>query len=313
MRQQQDEGAREARSLIPRIEALAALDPASLRIERLGGLTNQVFKVADSGHAYCLRIPGPGTEEYIDRANEAEAARQAAEAGVSPALVHVDPASGVLVTRYQDGALTMTPQAFRERAGAPARAARAFHALHTAGLRFPFRFELFAMIDEYLGVLAGKEVAFPTGYHDVLAAAGEVRSALQAHPLPLAACHCDPLCENFLDTGQRMWIVDWEYSGMNDPMWDLGDLSVEAGFDERQDDEMMTAYFGGEPPARDRARVIIYKAMCDLLWTLWGLIQHANGNPAEDFQAYARGRFERCKALMGAADFQRHLRAMRAG
>lgn len=313
MRQQQDEGAREARSLIPRIEALAALDPASLRIERLGGLTNQVFKVADSGHAYCLRIPGPGTEEYIDRANEAEAARQAAEAGVSPALVHVDPASGVLVTRYQDGALTMTPQAFRERAGAPARAARAFHALHTAGLRFPFRFELFAMIDEYLGVLAGKEVAFPTGYHDVLAAAGEVRSALQAHPLPLAACHCDPLCENFLDTGQRMWIVDWEYSGMNDPIWDLGDVSVEAEFDAEQDAEMMEAYCGGAPTPALMGRMVIYKAMCDLLWTLWGLIQHANDNPADDFWAYSIGRFERCKKLMNNPTFAGHVKAVREG
>ena len=72
-----------------------------------------------------------------------------------------------------------------------------------------------------------------------------MRAALDAHPAPLAPCHCDPLCENFLDTGERMWIVDWEYSGMNDPMWDLGDLSVEAELRRRQDEEMLRAYFGG--------------------------------------------------------------------
>jgi thiamine kinase-like enzyme len=104
-----------------------------------------------------------------------------------------------------------------------------------------------------------------------------------------------------------MWIVDWEYCGMNDPMWDLGDLSVEAGFSHEQDLEMLYAYFEGEPPAQDYARMVIYKAMCDLLWTLWGLIQHANQNPADDFNAYAVNRFERCKRLMRSSDFARHV------
>lgn len=274
--------------------------------ERLGGLTNRVYRVG----GYCLRLPGTGTEEYIDRQNEAVAAREAARAGVSPEVVHADPATGVMVTRFIPGTVTMTPENFRARAGAPARAARAFRRLHDSGAVFPFRFELFAMIDDYLGILATKDVTLPEGYHDVVGEAGAVRAALDARPLPLAPCHCDPLCENFLDTGEAMWIVDWEYSGMNDPMWDLGDLSVEAGFDAHQDEEMLRAYFGAEPAARDRGRMVIYKAMCDLLWTLWGLIQLANGNPADDFRAYADGRFARCRALMADPAFARHLAAV---
>ena len=73
------------------------------------------------------------------------------------------------------------------------------------------------MIDDYLKILATKDISLPDGYHDVVKEAESVRAALAAHPLPLVACHCDPLCENFLDTGKRMWLVDWEYSGMNDP------------------------------------------------------------------------------------------------
>ncbi|MEZ5777210.1 MAG: phosphotransferase family protein [Paracoccaceae bacterium] len=275
-------------------------------VERLGGLTNRVYRV----NGYCLRLPGAGTEEYIDRANEAVAAREAAKAGVSPELVHADAETGLMVTRFVEGTVTMSPVAFRARAGAPARAGRALANLHRSGAQFPFRFELFAMIDDYLGILSGKEVALPEGYHDVVAAAEGIREALAADPAPLAPCHCDPLCENFLDTGKRMWIVDWEYSGMNDPMWDMGDLSVEAGFDERQDAEMLRAYFGGPPSARDHGRMVIYKAMCDLLWTLWGLIQLANDNPAEDFRVYANGRFARCKALMATEAFSRHLRSL---
>ena len=278
-------------------------------LERLGGLTNLVFRAGD----LCLRIPGKGTEEYINRANEAVAAREAAKAGVSPQVLHADADTGVMVTRFIAGAQTMSPEKFRERAGSPARAGEAFRKLHASGAVFPFRFELFAMIDDYLKVLSTKDVTLPAGYHDVVREAGSVRSALAAHPLPLVACHCDPLCENFLDTGERMWIVDWEYSGMNDPLWDLGDLSVEGKFDADQDEELMRAYFGGEARPAERGRVVIYKAMCDLLWTLWGLIQLANENPVDDFRAYADSRFARCKALMETPEFSRHLAAVRTG
>ncbi|WP_192253447.1 phosphotransferase family protein [Mesorhizobium silamurunense] len=296
----------EARAALAAIPVLAGYEGP---LERLGGLTNRVYRAG----GLCLRIPGKGTEEYINRANEAVAAREAAKAGVSPDVLYVDPASGLMATRFITGAETMSPEKFKARQGSPARAGEAFRKLHLSGAVFPFRFELFAMIDDYLKVLSTKDVALPIGYHDVVREAAVVREALAAHPIHLAACHCDPLCENFLDTGERMWIVDWEYSGMNDPLWDLGDLSVEGKFDTGQDEELLRAYFGGEAKPAERGRVVIYKAMCDLLWTLWGLIQLANNNPVDDFRAYADGRFARCKALMETPEFSRHLGAVRAG
>ena len=288
--------------------AIPLLKGYSGPVERLGGLTNLVYRIGEN----CLRVPGKGTEEYIDRANEAVAAEEAARAGVSPQVLFADAGSGLMVTRYIDGTKTMNPEAFRSRSGAPARAGQAFRKLHTSDAMFPFRFDLFQMIDEYLGILSTKDVTLPEGYHDVVAEADTVRAALAAHPAELAPCHCDPLCENFLDTQLRMWIVDWEYSGMNDPMWDLGDLSVEGEFNAEQDDEMMTAYFDRNPTAPEHGRVVIYKAMCDLLWTLWGLIQLANNNPVDDFRAYADGRFARCKKLMADPAFADHVKAVRA-
>jgi thiamine kinase-like enzyme len=294
--------------LAPVLASIPALAGFAGVPERLGGLTNRVWRLGD----HVLRLPGAGTEAYIDRANEAAAAQAAARAGVSPPVVHVDPATGVMVTRFVPG-VTMSPEGFRARPGAPARAGQVLARLHGSGAVFPFRFELFQMIDRYLALLAPRDVALPPGYHDVVAEAAAVRAALSRAPLPLAPCHCDPLCENFLDDGTRMWVVDWEYSGMNDPMWDLGDLSVEAGMDAGQDEAMLTAYFGHEARAADRGRMVAYKAMCDLLWTLWGLIQLSDGNPADDFRAYADGRFARCRALMGQADFARHLAAIGGG
>jgi thiamine kinase-like enzyme len=296
----------EARAAIASIPVLRNYDGP---LQRLGGLTNRVYRLGD----HCLRVPGKGTEEYIDRVNEAVAAREAAAAGVGPEVLHADPATGLMVTRFIDDAVTMDPTLFRSRSGAPRRAAEAFSRLHRSGAAFPFRFELFSMIDGYLKVLSTKDVALPDGYHDVVREAGTVRAALDARPVELAPCHCDPLCENFLDTGKRMWIVDWEYSGMNDPMWDLGDLSVEAAFDEDQDEEMMRAYFGGAPSPVQRGRIVIYKAMCDLLWTLWGLLQLANANPADDFRAYADNRFARCRSLMTTRAFPIHVAAVARG
>ncbi|MFN7009540.1 MAG: phosphotransferase [Allorhizobium sp.] len=295
-----------AREALKTIPLLADYDGP---IERLGGLTNLVFRIG----GYCLRIPGKGTEEYIDRANEMVATLAVANVGVSPQIAYADPKTGVFVSRFIDGATTMTPERFRSRPGAAARAGLAFRKLHDCGVVFPARFELFAMIDSYLAILSTKDVALPPGYHDVLKAAEGVRAALSAHPLPNVACHCDPLCENFLDTGDRMWIVDWEYSGMNDPMWDLGDLSVEGGFGPDDEEAMIRAYFGGEPAPAHRGRIVIYKAMCDLLWTLWGLIQLANDNPADDFRAYADNRFARCRALMDTQAFAEAVETVAAG
>jgi thiamine kinase-like enzyme len=296
-----------------RIPLLEGIAPDTMTCARLGGLTHLVYRLEAGGERYVLRIPGEGTEDYIDRKVEAHNARVAAGAGVSAEVLFFDDSDGLMLARNLGGCVTMSPSSFKSRPGAPARAAAALKQLHACGRKFQFRFELFSMIDEYLGLLAELEAILPDGYRDVVAEANAVRQALDARPMALAPCHCDPLAENFLDDGERMWIVDWEYSGMNDPLWDLGDVSVEAGFDADQDREMMEAYCGGAPGAALTGRMVIYKAMCDLLWTLWGLIQHANKNPVDDFWAYATGRFERCKTLMGSADFGRHLDAIQRG
>jgi thiamine kinase-like enzyme len=281
-------------------------------VERLGGLTNLVYRVGLDGEDYVLRIPGEGTSDYIDRTVEGHNAKVAAAAGVSAEVLFFDDSDGLMLARFIAGE-TMSPERFAGSPGAAARAAKAFKAMHGCGTAFEFRFELFSMIDDYLKILGDLKATLPEGYHQVVEEAAAVRRALDAHPAALAPCHCDPLCENFIDDGERMWIVDWEYSGMNDPLWDLGDLSVEAGFTEAQDREMMAAYCRRAPSDAEFGRMVIYKAMCDLLWTLWGLIQHANDNPVEDFWAYAVNRFERCKALMATPAFADHLKAVERG
>lgn len=296
-----------ARAALARISVLGNKICA---ITRLGGLTNQVFRVETEKGLYCLRLPGAGTSEYINRADEEANARAAAQAGVAPEILYFGD-DGVMVTNYLAATETMTPAAFRTTPGAVERAGRLLRTLHDRAAPFASTFDLFAMIDGYLRHLDELGLTtLPDGYKAALRDAERVREALSANPLPQASCHCDPLCENFLNASDRMWIVDWEYAGLNDPMWDIGDLSVEGGFDEEMDRRLLDAYLDGASDPSAAARMSIYKAMCDLLWTLWGLIQHANKNPADDFWSYSVARFERCRALMSKPAFAEALRTV---
>jgi thiamine kinase-like enzyme len=306
------EDMQEVRDSLRRIPRFAGAALGGIDIERLAGLTNRNYKVAGGGERFVLRIPGEGTSEYINRRQEAVAARVAAEAGVNAEVLFFDDDDGLMLTRFVDGAVTMNGERFKD-LGAVARAATAFRRMHECGKSFTTEFNLFQKMDEYLDYLRKKDARIPDGYAEVQREAEAVRAALNARPAALKPCHCDPLAENFLDTGARIFIIDWEYAGNNDPMWDLGDVSVEAGFGPEQDAALVEAYFGGRPPPAQVGRMVMYKAMCDLLWTLWGVIQVVNENPVDDFWAYAVNRFERCKALMDSAEFGRHLDAVRRG
>jgi len=138
-------------------------DLASLDIARLGGLTNLVYRVEDGKDVFCLRVPGRGTEDYIDRKVEAHNAAVAAAAGVSPEVLFSDPQSGLMLSRFLAGCDTMTPETFCTTTGAAGRAGAAFRRLHAHPEPFAFRFELFAMIDEYLGVLGPLGAELPDG------------------------------------------------------------------------------------------------------------------------------------------------------
>ena len=298
----------EVKTYIDRIPLFSGARETDLDIERLGGLTNLVFRIKFTGKNYLLRIPGKGTEEYIDRAIEEHDAKVAAESGVSPDVLFYDAADGLMLAEYIDG-VTMNAERFKDLA-IVGRSAKAFRKIHDFPKRFKKRFDVFEQIDDYLGLVKKLNARVPEGYDQVNKQAEAIRAALGKKPANLVACHCDPLAENFIDTGDVTYIVDWEYAGNNDPMWDLGDLSVEADFGPEQDKVLLASYFDGNPPEDQKGRMVIYKSLCDLLWTLWGVVQHANKNPVDDFWAYSVNRFERCKALMARPEFKSSLAAI---
>lgn len=297
---------------LSKIESFSDLKPEEVSIERLGGLTNRNYKLDTPKGLFVLRLAGEGTSDYIDRSAEFHNASIAARAGVNAEIVYFNVDDGTMICRYIENAVTMDQEKFRD-LEAIRRTGRAFRQLHDCGEKFKGDFELFQQIDQYIRVVKGLGAALPDGYEAVQQDAEKVRTAISLHQLPSGPCHCDPMVENCIDNGEQIFVIDFEYAGNNDPMWDLGDLSVEGAFSDEQDNVFLTAYFGHEPSNFDVGRMVMYKAMCDLLWTLWGVVQHANDNSADDFWAYAVERLERCKTLMATEEFPKHLLAVNHG
>ena len=263
------------------------------------GLTNQNFRVEVDGTPYFVRLPGASTDLLaVDRANELHNTRAAAAAGAGPKVIDHDPASGALVLEWIDGR-TMSNASFAE-PDAPARIAEALKRLHGA-TRFRDDFDMFRLTEFYLGVVDQRSIRIPDGYRDDLPKVTLIEAALVAHPLSTVPCHNDLLAENYLDDGRRLWIVDYEYSGNNDPTFELGNTAQELGFDAARQEELCAAYFGEATPAL-LARMRLQMIMSDVGWTLWAAIQAAISSIDYDFWGWAEERWGRASTAVQRDD-----------
>ena len=264
------------------------------------GLTNQNFRVEVDGAPFFVRLPGQSTDLLaVDRGNELHNTRGAAAAGAGPKVVDHDPASGALVLEWIE-ARTMSNEAFTE-AGTPARIAAALRQLH-AGPRFRDDFNMFRLSEYYLRICDERSIRIPDGYRVALPKVGLVEAALAAHPLASVPCHNDLLAENYLDDGTKLWIVDYEYSGNNDPTFELGNTAQELGFDAARQEELCAAYFGEATPAL-LARMRLQMIMSDVGWTLWAAIQAAISSIDFDFWGWAEERWARASTAFARDDF----------
>jgi thiamine kinase-like enzyme len=268
------------------------------------GLTNTNFRVDVDGRPYFVRIPGPGTDLLaIDRDNEALNTRAAAIAGAGPAVIESLADPPALVLAWLPGR-TMSIAAFRD-PGMPERLAEVLRRLH-AGPRFRDDFDMVRLAARYLAVVDERRIAIPAGYREALPNVDRIGRALAVHPPATVPCHNDLLAENYLDDGERLWIVDYEYSGNNDPTFELGNTAQELAFDDDRQEALAAAYFGSID-AGLLARMRLQMIMSDVGWTLWAAIQ-ARISPIDfDFWGWARERWDRADAKLRGRDFERWL------
>ena len=276
--------------------------------EIVGGLTNRNFRVDVDGRPCFVRVPGADTELLaVDRANELANSRAAAEAGVGPRVLDHVPAWDVMVLEWLPGR-TLTNEACLE-PGMPGRIAGALRQLH-AGPRFRDDFDMVDYAARYIGVVDERRIRIPDGYRAHLSLLPGIEAALSARPLPTVPCHNDLLAANYLDDGERIWIVDYEYSGNADPTFELGNTCLELGWDDTRIQALCAAYFG---QANDvlLARMRLQMIMSDVDWTLWAAIQAAVSTIDYDFWGWAEERWARAAGAMDGPDLARWLRDAR--
>ena len=260
-----------------------------------GGLTNENYLVEAAGDKYVMRVPGQSTDLLsIDRENEVYNTRAAATTGIGPRVLEHVPGIDVMVLEFIAGA-TMSAKTLQSPAMA-VRMAESFHRLHRAP-RFLHDFDMFRLIESYLRIVDAHRVDIPDGYRDWLPRVAEIERAVTAAALSTEPCHNDLLCENFIDDGTVLRIVDYELSGNNDPCFDLGNTAQEAGFDQDLRAALCDAYFGRRDP-RQLARMNLFALMSDVGWTLWGAIQARISAVDFDFTEYYTGRWERALEVL---------------
>jgi thiamine kinase-like enzyme len=267
-----------------------------------GGLTNENYLVEVGHDRYVMRLPGQSTELLsIDRANEVYNTKAAASTGIGPKVLEHVAGVDVMVLEFIAGP-TMSAKTLQSPRMA-ARMAQSFHRLHAAP-QFLQDFDMFRLIEYYLGIVGEHGVTIPSDYRDWLPTVGDIERAVSVHALAQAPCHNDLLCENFIDDGSALRIVDYELSGNNDPCFDLGNTAQEAEFDQDLRAALCQSYFG-KVDERQLARMNLFALMSDVGWTLWGAIQAKISAVDYDFVGYYTGRWDRALEVLRSERLRR--------
>lgn len=271
------------------------------RVEVLGGgITNHNFKVDLAEGSYVLRIAGRDTSLLgIDRSVEHEASLAAAAVGVGPEVVAFVEPEGYLVTRFIEGSIVPVDR-MRE-AESIRRVAQALRAVHR-GPSLPARFISFRVVEDYRTTAFSHGAEVPPSFAWARQVARRVERARGA--FPERPCHNDLLNANFIDDGERIRIVDWEYAGMGDVFFDLANFSVNHGFGREERQGLLAAYFGTVRSGDERALELML-FMSDYREAMWAVVQGAVSELEFDFGAYAAEHFERMEATAAAPAFVR--------
>jgi thiamine kinase-like enzyme len=265
-----------------------------------GGLSHQVVRVDTADGPFVLRVLDPAvTAAGLGVSMEQEIANTvlAAETGAGPRVLRVLPEQHALVLEYVDG-MTLSAADVPSHLAEIAAACRRLH----AGRPFGNDFDIFDKLAEFLGLCDRHGLGLPDGYADQLPVVAEIRSALAARPTPKAPCHNDLLAENFIADGDRVRIVDYQLSGMNDPCFELGDIAAEALLDAESVEKLAMSYFGDEFGKELFARVRLYLTMSNVTWTLWFRVHNGllSGRAADfDYAAEANAKWGRALGDLG--------------
>jgi thiamine kinase-like enzyme len=259
---------------------LGRVDPLPLA----GGITNQNFTVEDRGRRYVVRVGNDILVHGVVRANELAASRAAHLAGLSPRVVHAEP--GILVLDFIEGR-TFTPEDVRNPANLERLVdmVRRCHRDIPQHLRGPAAmFWVFHVVRDYAHTLSDGNSRHALLLPDLLARAARLEAAVG--PIEVVFGHNDLLAANFIDDGDRLWLVDWEYAGFNSPLFDLGGLASNSELFPAQAEQVLSLYFGTQVDDQLRRRASAMTAASLLRETMWSMVSEIHSTVGFDYAAY---------------------------
>jgi len=280
-----------------------------VRWEELGGgITNHNYTVwvnggpgNPGGGKYVLRIPGQGTDMFIDREVERDCMIQVAQAGVGPRVVYqIDP-EGALVIDFVEGEI-MHPETM---AGHPERIKQAVETTKVFHDKAVFKHEIkiFQMLRNYTQIARDIGAPMPAELEALLPIMDDIEKATARNAPADVACHNDLLSENFIiDADGKMWIIDWEYGGMTDPFFDLGDFVMEHPFS-REEERLIIATYCGEMDEGRFGRMMLYKIVSAVWWAVWAMIQRTVSKIEFDYMEWGMERVARAQRGVDDPDF----------
>jgi thiamine kinase-like enzyme len=272
--------------------------------ELSGGLTNRNVKITTPDAVYVARCTDTSCNLLgIDRDQEHFNSKAAEQAGVGAPVIDYRPDLGVLLLGYLDGK-TLCNEDF-QRPGIVDKAAAACRTLHS-GPRFRGRFDMFERQPTYLRTARDNGFKIPPDYLDHAATFADIERVLTATDQTTVPCNNDLLAGNFIEDGERMWVIDYEYSGNNDPCFELGNVWSESNLSLTQLEELVAAYYG-RALRHKVARARLWGLMSKYGWTLWASIQDGVSDIDFDFWTWGMEKYDRAVAEFDSPDFERLL------
>jgi thiamine kinase-like enzyme len=273
-------------------------------LELSGGLTNRNYRVTSAHGDFVVRVsPRESDALAIDRDNEHANSVRAAEAGVGAPVVAYLPDDGVTVIGFIHG-VTFDDDSFKV-PGNIGRAAASVRQLHS-GPRFVNDFDMFVIQPQYLSMVQRNGFRLPEGYLDYAGHVERIKAALAVHDEGTVPCNNDLLAANFIDDGEKIWLIDYEYAGNNDACFELGNIWSECHLTLDELEELISAYYG-KPLRHKVARAQLQGLMSRYGWTLWASIQHASSTLDFDFWGWGMEKYDRAVAVFTSSSFDRLL------
>ncbi|OCA88284.1 choline kinase [Bacillus sp. FJAT-27225] len=258
-----------------------------------GGMTNKNFKVSISGKDYVLRLAGSGTEKMINRPEENYNSKIASRLGIDTDLLYFNEKNGMKVAALIPNAETLNGKTAK-REDNMAKSAALLRRLHDSKEQMANTFNVFEKIQEYESLLREADGSTYPEYLLIREQVMRLKDIYENLDFHLVPSHNDPVPENFVKSGEeKMYLIDWEYAGMNDPLWDIAAHSLECEFAEEEEELFLRYYYQTNTiPETVKTRILMNKIFVDFLWTIWTNIKEAKG---EDFGTYGWDRFKRAK------------------